>query len=76
MAARDLEAEPVEPRAHLGRGEAVQVEELDSLVADLRDAAQRFLEVLRALLAKRVEHEADLRHASAGFRPAMRSRYQ
>ena len=76
MPPRDFEPELVEPRTHFGCLEAVQVEELDAVVPDLRDCAERSFEVAGALVTERVQHESDLRHAIAGFRLAMKSRYQ
>ncbi len=58
------EAELVEPTADGGRLVAVQVEDLDALVADRGHRAEHALEVARALVAHAVEHQADACHGS------------
>ncbi len=70
MPARGDEPELVEPLTHLACVVAVQVEELDTVVADFRDRPEHALEIARALVANRVEHEADLGHRP----PAISSR--
>ena len=62
MPAGHRQPEPVEPVAHLLRRVAVQVEELDTLVAHLGNRAQRTVKVGSALVAHGVEHQADAAH--------------
>ena len=66
--AADREPELVEQRPHLVGAVAVQVEELDPLVADLADGTQRPFEVARALGAERVQHQSDTAHPSISRR--------
>lgn len=54
----------VEPPAHLPRCVAVQLEELDAVVAQPADASDRSLEIAVAFLPDRVELERDSRHGS------------
>src|SRR5262249_6975698 len=68
VAAARRQAELVEPTAHLLRRVPVQVEELDALVADRRHSSERPFEVASAILADRVQHQADSRHPPAPFR--------
>src|SRR5581483_11452946 len=60
--AGDRKPQLVEQRAHLARLAPVQAVQLDPLVAELADAPQRSLEVAGALVADRVELQADARH--------------
>ena len=62
------EAELVEPGSNLRRFVAVQLPELDALVAQPGDAAQRSLEIALAVAAKGVEHQSDPQHANPADR--------
>src|SRR5262249_54749334 len=63
MATRGDELRLVEPAANVPRVVAVQVEQLDAVVALAAHAAERSLEVPLALAANRVERQRDARHA-------------
>ena len=77
MAAAGDEARVGEPRGDLAGPVAVEVEELDALVAHLRDLAQRRLEsAVGALAADGPEHQADTGHACPSRWAAAKSRYQ
>ena len=74
------EPEPVEPLAYLDCVVPVQVVELDSVVTDLRNRPEHVLQVARALVANRVQHQCDAGHrvlpTGAGRLLAIRSRYR
>ena len=65
MSAAGDEAELVQPAAHDRSVVAVQVEELDTLIAQRGNGAQRPLEIAGSILAHGVEHQADTRHATS-----------
>src|SRR5215831_9871412 len=64
MQAGDPKPELVEPATNLAGVVAVQLEQLDALVALGGDRPQRPLEVACALVAHGVEHQADAAHSS------------
>ena len=65
MSAAGDEAELVQPAAHGRSVVAVQLEELDTLIAQRGNGAQRSLEIAGAVLAHGVEHQSDTRHATS-----------
>jgi hypothetical protein len=56
--AADREPELVEEGPHVVRVVTMEVDQLDTLVADLANAAQRPFEVAPAVAAQRVQHQA------------------
>jgi hypothetical protein len=78
MPAAGDQAELVQPSTNGRSVVAVQVEDLDTLVAQRGNGAQRPFEITGAVLAHGVQHQADARHAtSSPLRCAwMKSRYQ
>ena len=77
MASCGVEAASSRAAPDLSGVVAVEVEELDALVAHSCDGTKSALEVAGALLPDRVEHQAEACHYTAAFRcPAMKSRYQ
>jgi hypothetical protein len=65
MPAAGDQAKLVQPAAHGRSVVSVQVEELDTLIAQRGNRTQRPLEIAGAVLAHRVEHQADARHATS-----------
>ena len=62
MPPRGDEPELVQPPAHLDCVVAVQVEELDTVVADLPHRPEHAFEIARAVVANRVQLQRDAGH--------------